>query len=114
MPYRLWITCGITPGDPDLWGFCGGADGVPVACLPAPRPRSTARLRAQHSSHRVCMTWLASPEAKPRRSPTLSLSSSATVNRTPCTERPVLAHVDTARCVLNAAEADIQPKHGDV
>ena len=26
---------GITPQHPDLWGFCGGADGMLAACSPA-------------------------------------------------------------------------------
>lgn len=35
MPYCLWDLLGATLDEPDLWGFCGSADGVLAAHLPA-------------------------------------------------------------------------------
>jgi hypothetical protein len=59
----LW---GSPPENPDLWGFCGGTDGVLATALPASGMINYGTLRAAHLSRSV-PAWLAPPGAETHR-----------------------------------------------
>src|SRR5215472_4420183 len=72
-----------------------GRDATPAAYRPTEaNPSAPATLCVIAEPSRVVTAEWSPP---PRRAPTLSPTRSAPVARTPCTERPVLAHPDMAR-----------------
>ena len=57
MPFCPWVSCGHIPEDPDLWGFCGGADGMLSGLLTARRTINSGDPWAVHLSSAL-LAWL--------------------------------------------------------
>ena len=80
---------GITPVDPDLWGFCGGAGDVLAAGLPASGKINGSTPCAAQPSRSV-PAWLALLGVETHRTPTMSLQLPLLLDSPPRAERPIL------------------------
>ncbi len=83
MPFRPWVFCGATAGDPDLWGFCGGA---PVGARTIYNDQRYHTPEPPPSSIAPGLHHLSRPGQRP--APGAPSASATTRPRLPCSTSP--------------------------